>query len=272
MPLYIDRHDAHGISPEEVAQAHLLDAEVQDRYGVRYHTYWFDAANGSVFCLAEGPSREAVENVHRDAHGRVAEKIVELDPYAPLNAFLGSPPEHALGAPYIAPAMRAILFTDLCGSVAQTQLLGDDRHLELLREHNAIVRDQLEQRGGREVKHTGDGIMASFTSVVAAVSHAIGVQRAMRARNASADIELHIRIGITVGEPVTDDSDDLFGATVQLAARLCNVAAPAEIAVSLGVREMCVGKQFRFDARGDEPLKGLDEPTPVFSVFWTDDA
>jgi class 3 adenylate cyclase len=268
MPMYIDRHDAPGVSPEELADAHVLDVGVQDQYGVRYHTYWFDPENGAIFCLAEGPSMDAVEAVHRASHGLLASTILELDATAPLNAFFGSLPAHPVGTAYAAPAMRAILFTDVCGSVAQTQLLGDDGHMQLLREHNEIVRRELIAHNGREVKHTGDGIMAAFTSIVEAVEFAVAVQRRMHARNADATTPFHLSIGISAGEPVTDEHDDLFGAAVQLAARLCAAAEPGDIAVSVGVRELCVGKAFRFDDRGVLNLKGLPEPTQAYGVSW----
>ena len=86
MPMYIDRHDAPGVSPQELADAHVLDVEAQDKHGVRYHTYWFDPDNGSVFCLAQGPSRQAVEAVHLEAHGLLASAVLELDANAPLTA------------------------------------------------------------------------------------------------------------------------------------------------------------------------------------------
>jgi class 3 adenylate cyclase len=70
------------------------------------------------------------------------------------------------------------------------------------------------------------------------------------------------------GEPVTDDHDDLFGAVVQLAARLCGAASPGDIAVSLGVRALCVGEAFHFDDLGNFNLKGLPEPTPAYGVCW----
>jgi class 3 adenylate cyclase len=266
--MYLDRHDSPGITPEQLAEAHRLDLAVQEKYGVRYHTYWFDPANGSVFCLAEGPTREAIEEVHREAHGQLATAVVELDPSAPLNALFGSLPIYPPGTPYTAPAMRAIVFTDVCGSVAQTHELGDDGHLELLREHNDIVRRELSTNDGREVKHTGDGIMAAFTSAASAVSFAIAVQRALDARNQDAATQLLVSIGISAGEPVSDGNDDLFGAAVQLAARLCNAAAPGEVSVSVAVRELCVGKPFRFDDTGLRELKGLPDPVQVYAANW----
>jgi class 3 adenylate cyclase len=271
MPMYMDRHDLPGITPEELADAHNRDMEVQERYGVRYHTYWFDPSNGSVFCLAEGPSKQAVEDVHREAHAQLASTILELDPTVPLNALLGTMPQHPIGTPYAAPALRAIVFTDLTGSVEQTSRLGDDGHMKLLRAHNDIVRRELESNGGREVKHTGDGIMAAFNSVASAVTFAIAAQRAFLEYNENNAVPLDVKIGITAGEPVTDDSDDLFGATVQIAARLCDAAKAGEIMASVAVRELAVGKQFPFVDCGSVQLKGLPEPTPVYRVTWRDD-
>jgi adenylate cyclase len=168
--------------------------------------------------------------------------------------------------------MRAILFTDLCGSVEQTSQLGDEGHLAVLRVHNTIVRTELDSHDGREVKHTGDGIMAAFNSVASAVAFAIAAQRAFRDHNEGSAIPLDVKIGISAGEPVTDDNDDLFGAAVQLAARLCDSASGGEIAVSIAVRELCVGKQFVFEDRGPVQLKGLPEPTAVYRVSWRDAA
>jgi adenylate cyclase len=160
-----------------------------------------------------------------------------------------------------------VLFTDICGSTEMTERLGDDRAMALLHEHDAIVRHALGTHDGREVKHTGDGIMASFTSVSSAVEAAISVQRALAERVARQDGTLDVRIGISAGEPVSDH-DDLFGATVQLAARLCACSDPRGITVSVAVRELCIGKQFRFEPRGPMALKGFSEPTHVYEVRW----
>jgi class 3 adenylate cyclase len=266
--MYLDRHDAPGISPEELAEAHVRDIHVQDKYGVRYHTYWFDPQQGTVFCLAEGPDEKSVLGVHEEAHGQIPSSIIELDPAAPLNAVFGAIPTFPVGTAYTAPAMRAIVFTDLCGSVEQTQQLGDDGHMQMLRVHNEIVRGALESHGGREVKHTGDGIMAAFTSVSSAVEFAITAQRGFDERSRDLPVPLCVSIGISAGEPVTDDSDDLFGAAVQLAARLCAAADAGEIAVSTAVRELAIGKRLSFEDRGTVSLKGLSDPVQVYAVPW----
>src|SRR5918999_2797219 len=79
MPLYMDIHrNVEGLTPEAVAEAHQKDLEVQDEYGVRYHRYWYNDETGEVFCLAEAPSKEAAEAVHREAHGLTADEIIEV--------------------------------------------------------------------------------------------------------------------------------------------------------------------------------------------------
>jgi len=264
MPLFLDRHDAKGATAAQIADAHKLDLDVQDDYGVRYVTYWFDDGEGTVFCLAEGPDRESLEAVHRESHGLVASNIIEIGE-GPINAFLGAPPLHRPGEVYVDSAVRAILFTDLCDSTKQTQELGDEGFMVLLHEHDEIVRSALHKRGGREVKHTGDGIMASFKSVSGAVESGVEIQRSLQRRNQAARDQIHLRVGISVGEPVTERGD-LFGAAVQLSARLCGSAPADGIAVSSAVRDLCVGKLFDFVAMGALDLKGFPEPVPTFGV------
>ena len=79
MPLFMDVHrNVEGLTAEAVAEAHKKDLEIQDEHGVKYHRYWFDEESGTVFCLAEAPSKEAAETVHREAHGLVADEIIEV--------------------------------------------------------------------------------------------------------------------------------------------------------------------------------------------------
>ena len=149
-----------------------------------------------------------------------------------------------------------------------TARLGDAAALELVRVHDALVRRGLETFGGREVKHTGDGIMASFDKAANAVHAAADIQRRFAAFNADAWETLSVRIGVHAGEPV-QDGDDLFGATVHLAARLCSEAGANEIVVSDFVRELCEDDPSGFVALGERRLKGFPGKIPVFRFDWS---
>jgi adenylate cyclase len=162
----------------------------------------------------------------------------------------------------------AVLFTDIVGSTNMTVTIGDEAAQYVVRTHNRIVRSALTNFSGREVKHTGDGIMASFATVSNSVEAAIEMQRRVAANNAAeGDIPLHLCIGINAGEPVVED-DDLFGVTVQLSARLCAAAESDEIIVSEVVKGLSTGKNVNFVSRGTRDMKGFKEPVPIYEVLW----
>jgi class 3 adenylate cyclase len=132
--------------------------------------------------------------------------------------------------------------------------------------HDGIVRDALASRGGREVKHTGDGIMATFTSAFSGVDCAIAIQQGLQLHNQEAvGPPIRVRIGLSAGEPVEDHAD-LFGATVQLAARACAHAQPGQILVSNVVAELCIGKLVAFVDRGESVVKGFEKPVHFHEV------
>jgi class 3 adenylate cyclase len=165
-----------------------------------------------------------------------------------------------------------ILFTDMEGSTALTQRLGDAKAQEVLRAHNSIVRDALKACGGSEIKHTGDGIMASFPSASGALECAIAVQRAVGAQaQEHPEMPLRVRIGLNAGEPVAEDQD-LFGTAVQLAARICARAEPGQILVPTVVRELAAGKGFLLADLGEIALRGFEDPVRLYEVRWREDA
>jgi class 3 adenylate cyclase len=266
MPIFIDRHALSGATAAQVAEAHQRDLLVQDDYGVKFLTYWFDEARGLAFCLVDAPDQETAQRVHADAHGLVANAMIPVDLSA-VEAFLGrisdapeAPP--AADADLAGSARRAVMFTDIVGSTAMTGRLGDAAAIELVRTHDALVRRQLVLHGGCEVKHLGDGIMASFRVTSAAVECAKGIQAGFERFNRDSARKLHVRIGIAAGEPI-EDSCDLFGSTVQIASRLCRAARPDGVLVSGEVLRECEGVH-SFAAAGRRRLKGFDEPVQTF--------
>jgi class 3 adenylate cyclase len=261
----MDRHELVGLTALDVANIHLKDLEVEARFGVQLLTYWFDPDAQTGFCLAKAPSADAVDDLHRNSHGALPNRIIEVDQRA-VERFMGGIVEHEPGEPYVETALRTILFTDMEGSTSLTQQLGDARAMALLREHDEIVRESVGRHGGSEVKHTGDGLMAAFPSVAGAIESAVRIQRRLAAADVLG-IPLRVRIGMTAGEPVTEHSD-FFGAAVQLAARLADRAQPGTVLVSSAVRDLAIGKGFTFQKRGSVRLKGFTEPVRTYEVDW----
>src|SRR5271157_5393497 len=180
MPIFMDRHDLRGLTAEDVARAHARDLGIQGRYGVRYMAYWYDEDDGAGFCLVHAPDPATAEKVHREAHGAIANAIIPVD-LAAVEAFLGRigdplPARDGTASP-VDPGRRAIMFTDIVGSTEMTARLGDTAALDLVRTHDALVRRGLKGFDGREVKHTGDGIMAAFDQTANAVRAAADIQR-----------------------------------------------------------------------------------------------
>jgi class 3 adenylate cyclase len=274
MPLYMDLHKLGSrVTAAQCAAGHIRELEVQEKCRVRFLTYWFNEDVGRVYCLLEAPSVNAVVAVHREAHGLVPDEIIEVEAGS-VQGFLGDVEETAAAReptePHTESAFRIIMFTDLEGSTQLTQQLGDAKAMELLRQHDTMIRDALAATGGREVKHTGDGIMASFLSVSPAVECAIAIQEAFAAHNTQKpDMALGVRVGLSAGEPVAEQ-DDLFGAAVQLAARVCGHAGPGDILVSNVIRELAIGKKFHFTDRGDTEMRGFEDPVRVYEVRWRD--
>jgi class 3 adenylate cyclase len=276
MPLYMDIHNLpEGTTLEDVAKAHAKDMEIQRKYGVEYSKYWLNEKAGKVFCLCHAPNAEAAEQVHREAHGMLPDKIIEIQPEL-AEGFLGDVETNAAGAAILPaggadardPGIRTVLFTDVVNSTTLTQSLGDQAALAILGVHDTIVRDALSALGGREIKHTGDGIMACFISPASAVRCAIQVQRELEKHaKANPNGTLKVRVGAAAGEPV-EQHNDLFGSTVQLASRLCAYAQPEQILVSNAIAELCLGKGLLFEDLGEVTLKGFGSPVRAHAAAW----
>ena len=268
MPLFVDIHELAGATVEQIADAHVRDTAIQGDYGVTYRKWWLNPAGGKVFCLCEAPNAEAAAEVHRAAHGLVAERIIEVDPEL-ADGMLGGGPVAPTGAALLPqsgtldPGLRTILFTDIVGSTELTQRLGDRGAMAIVDLHDRLVRDALARRRGREVKHLGDGLMGVFVAAGDAVRCASDVHAALRAAAEKGVEPVRIRVGAATGEPL-ERNGDFFGSTVQMASRLCMLAEPGQTLVSASVVDACEGHRFR-DA-GERALKGFPQPVRAHAV------
>ncbi|MGB7859996.1 MAG: nickel-binding protein [Acidimicrobiia bacterium] len=274
MALYMDVHDGLGdATPDDVAAAHQRDLEIQDDFGVEFLSYWVSAeVGGKAFCLVDAPDEDSLRACHKVAHGLMPHNVIQVED-STLATFMGLTGKDENdrvtvdGKPDT--ALRAIMFTDIAGSTAVSTVSGDDAALDLLRRHNTVVRKALDQYRGREVKHTGDGVFATFNSVQKAVTASIEIQREAAQLGTVGHSALEVKIGLSVGEPV-EEGNDLFGAAVNLAARLCAHANGGQILTSGAVRDLSIGKGFVFEDQGRVGLKGFPEAIQLYGVAWDD--
>ena len=162
-----------------------------------------------------------------------------------------------------APSGTAIvLFTDIAGSTALTERIGDTAFRAQSRALDASLRTAIEDAGGTPVagKVLGDGVMGVFTSAVQAIT------AARRCLEMSADLPLHI--GLHAGD-VIHENDNVYGGAVNIASRICALCEPGEILVSSTVRELArTSAGVTFEDRGEQLLKGIDDPVRVYEVRW----
>jgi predicted ATPase/class 3 adenylate cyclase len=167
-----------------------------------------------------------------------------------------------------------ILFSDIEGSTAMTERLGDQRWLEVLREHNAIVREQVAAHEGFEVKSEGDGFMLAFQSARRGIECGVDIQRAFAERNESVEEPIHVRIGLHTGEAIKEADaqtgrDDFYGKNVVLAARIAGQAQGGEILVSSLLKELTESAgDIEFVEGREVELKGLAGTHQVHQIQW----
>jgi class 3 adenylate cyclase len=155
--------------------------------------------------------------------------------------------------------LTTVLFTDIVGSTARAENLGDKGWHDLLDAHHTTVRRQLMRYRGNEVKSMGDGFLATFDGPARAVRCACAIAEAVR------PLDIQIRSGLHTGE-IELTGDDVRGIAVNIAARISALAAPDQVLVSRTVRDLVAGSGLRFSERGKHLLKGLQEPMDLYAV------
>jgi AraC-like DNA-binding protein len=240
MPIYMDVHIVPGVKARDVAEAHKEDLLHQQEYGCKAMTYWVDEKRETIFCLVEAPDKEAVEEMHRKAHGLIPNKIIEVSSTL-VESFLGrmyDPAEAEVSDDglkvFSDPSFRILLVTKITDPVLLKYKFGADKVNQLMNRHNSTIRRTLLQYGGREVEHGGSGFIISFASAIKAISCALNIYQDLPGE----DVNITgFRIGINAGEPV-EKSNKLFGDTIQLATNMCTISRNFQIAISSSVKEL----------------------------------
>ena len=264
MPIYMDRHDLSGATAKDVAQAHQKDLNIQDRFGCRGLTYWFDEERGAAFCLVEAPNINCVKEMHNHAHGLVPHQIIEVESKV-VEAFLGRihdpQPDNNIDDSGLLllndPAFRAIMSIELEDSELINYRVKHPHSKNIHQAYHELIRKILDQFEGRKVEHVKDGFLVSFASVANAACSALEIQTKLELVSAKLGVKLLTKIGLSAGVPITEDNA-FFGDTIQQAKRLCEIARGGHILISSSLKEYL---------RGDN-LKQLNEQ-PSFKVFKT---
>ncbi len=155
--------------------------------------------------------------------------------------------------------LATVLFTDIVDSTARAAQLGDRRWRQLLAEHDRVVRDALDRGGGREIKTTGDGFLATFDGPARAVRSALAIRHALE------NIDIAIRAGLHTGE-IERLPNDIAGVGVHIGSRVAALAGPGEVLVSSTVKDLVAGSGITFEDRGTHTLKGIPDEWRLYAV------
>jgi AraC-like DNA-binding protein len=240
MPIFMDRHDvSESVTAEIVAQIHLEDIKIQQKYNCRGLTYWFDDTRKTAFCLIEAPNRDAIIQMHDHAHGKIPHQIIEVDKTI-VESFLGriEDPEKAQDTNLNIinePAFRTIMMvtidhhsfenTDPFSVISNVQ--------QIYKQINEI----LKPFNGNMVKQDEDGCLISFRTVTNAVLCALKIHEEYRMLSNQYKTNFtELSIGLHAGIPVTDKKS-IFEDTIKLAQRMCFISAAA-IVLSTDIKHL----------------------------------
>lgn len=250
MPLFMDLHKAsdYSVKPtmEEIKRNHIADLATQHKYNVKFLQYWINEEAGLVFCMMEAPDKESCAAVHREAHGDMPCNVIELQG-GDYQAFMGGDMsvntfdivERGDGTPDT--GYRVIMAIDILD-----RFVSADIHHQL--------EQVVDQDGGRLVPRPGNRLMVAFTDGHAAIECALHLLKKVKQELGTA---MEIRIGISAGEPVTNNND-LFGDSVQLANRLCDIAQHDQVVIAPLVKQLIKASAWQSYA-GNELLKLLNQ-------------
>lgn len=257
MPLFMDIHLVGEISVEDTRKAHLADLAVQEKYGVKYHQYWFNEKAGTVYCLMEGPDKESCEATHREANGFTACQITEVEG-GMYDLFMGENQkvDHGLvrrqnGEPDT--GYRYILTLDILAITQNTGSIDFDQ-LKLPKVPKKLALQTVNEFSGKEVRTAGyDCIVAVFETAEKVLQCAHEIQKKLLKSNvdsAPGTNKISFNMGISVGQPLTE-TEGFFEEAIRMSQRLCLIAGDKEIMTSRLFEDICasndiIKKHIRF--------------------------
>lgn len=245
MPLFMDIHFVGEVSVEDTRKAHLADLAVQEKYGVKYHQYWFNEKAGTVYCLMEGPDKESCAATHREANGITACQIIEVEG-GMYDIFMGENQkvDHGLvrkenGEPDT--GYRYILTLDIISNTNSKNSINFDQ-LKLPKKPKNIALQIIDEFDGKKIQTAGfDKIVSVFKSPENVLRCAYEIQKEFLQYKNHPNLNpenISFNMGISVGQPVTEN-EGFFEKAIQMSQRLCFIAGDNEIIISKLFEELC---------------------------------
>ncbi|WP_026449837.1 nickel-binding protein [Aequorivita capsosiphonis] len=240
MPLFMDFHDLpEGLTAKHVAEMHQADLDIEHKYNCRGLTYWCDEKRQTAFCLIDAPDKQAVIDLHKNSHGAIPQRIIEVNDTI-VESFLGriEDPEKSKNTKLNIvndPAFRTLMIVKLKHKILRTQEINTLK--AAIRGYSSSIETLTSNYNGRLVRHEANTFLMSFKSVTDAINCAIKIQESY---NCVITPDLEFRIGISAGIPVTD-KEGIFEDTIKTSDYLCDIAK-ADIAITTAVKDLYEGE------------------------------
>ncbi len=247
MPLFMDFHLGKGVKIEEAKKAHLKDLAVQAKYNVKYLQYWVNEEAGKVFCLMEGPDKEAIMATHKEANNLEPCNIIEVDGgmYSAFMAYGQELDDDIVMKNEEEPdsGYRFILTLDIISLTSLKESINFDK-LKFPEKPRKIAGDIINKYQGRILQQLQDDcLIATFYTPESAVQCAVGIKNDFNNKissNIDNSWNIKFKMGISVGQPVTEHENHFFEKAIEQSYRLCKIAEEGEIMTSVLVGKLSV--------------------------------
>ncbi|HLV14173.1 MAG TPA: nickel-binding protein [Xanthomarina sp.] len=240
MPLYLDLHDLpDGVSAKHVAEMHQADLGIEHKYNCRGLTYWCDEKRKTAFCLIEAPNKESVLNLHKNSHGAVPQRIIEVNDTI-VESFLGriEDPEKSQNTHLNIindPAFRTIMVIKILNNSLKT--LHKNTFKTANRNNIKLINSLIINFNGRLVQHTNNSFLVSYASVTDAIHCGIKIKEY---HSSVTSPHVKFKIGISAGIPVTE-KEGLFEDTIKTSNYLCNIIK-GDFTITKAVKDLYEGE------------------------------
>ena len=259
MPLYMDFHKIENVTIDDVISAHTADEAIQEKYGVKYHQFWVNQKEGTVFCLVEGPDAKTCELVHQMAHGNLACAMTEVEG-GNFRLFMGDKfvVDHGLTRSEdgeIDNGYRCVLVASIRGIITLRNA-GDLQRLQIPCWAKEVVSKNIKSNRGRTKKwDMEDTSVGVFDDAENAIRCADQIREELH--SSREDPQVIFKIGISTDQPVNRDGE-FFSQAIRLGRRLCTTAGDNQILVS------ALASRLSAELKTSSQIKFLDLPEEEF--------